>query len=110
LGEKDSANETLPSSGQGHLRDFGRLEPGLSQTETLHRLGAPDFIGGDHWEYDLYSQGASQTIRIDWDDFRGGSSSAEKKITVNDSNPRIVRVQSLEPQWRQITMRDHHVV
>jgi hypothetical protein len=79
--------------------------------ETLIRIGAPEFIGRDQWEYDFCSPGPGHTIRILWDNSHLKELPREKyKIMVNESPPRIAHVEILEPQWKQIMTRDHSFI
>jgi hypothetical protein len=110
--QKDVTIKMFPLPEQGHLRAFGQLDPGLSQTQTLYRLGAPDFIDRNYWDYDIHSGGVSRTIRIMWEDFQVEKLSSVKHITTFNEkrDSRIKEVQKLGPQWLQITIRDHYVV
>jgi hypothetical protein len=111
LDKKDLSLETFPLPAQGLVRDAGLLEPGLTQIETLQRIGAPDFINSNYWEYDSYSPGARHTARIMWDNSYLLELPHETyKVRIAEKPRRIAKIETLEPQWKQITRRDHHIV
>jgi hypothetical protein len=88
------------------------LEAGLTQMETLRRIGAPDFIlranRCDHWEYDFCSP--SRTLRIMWDDSHLRDLPREEyKRMITENPPRMGQPEVLEPQWKRISMRDRLV-
>ena len=65
------------------------LEPGLTQKETLHRIGAPDLIRRSEWDYDFFSQ-AAFTARVFWDESHlEGLPYDEHKTIADEDPPRI---------------------
>jgi hypothetical protein len=95
-----SEREPFPFPMELQIRDPAALERGLNQKECLMRLGAPDFIQRECWEYDFSPDQGGFTACVHWDD----------KQFVERSSPTIARVEIVGPQWKQLTMRDQDIV
>ena len=92
------------------LRTSELIEVGMTQKELLLRIGAPDFVG-DRWEYDFVSDESELTVRVHWEKLKKGEMSfAEYKKELKETVPRIEKIELIEPQWRQITMRDYEII
>jgi hypothetical protein len=107
---------------QPATRDHSVLAEDMDQKDLLRRIGAPDYICRDQWEYDYLADGREMTVRVSWDESHlpqhpPGKASQEEftrfyeeyRRAVDAFPPRISRVEVAAPQWREITMRDHEV-
>jgi hypothetical protein len=72
----------------GHFR---RVKPGMTPEGVLARIGSPDFVSGDRWEFDVNAN-SEATYIVKW---------KEGKVT---------QTRRIKPRWINGLERDEHIV